>query len=178
MAEKKTEAVKDLKDIKDAVKADAKDSKTEVTAATESTATEAPKREKKVDALGRAYATGRRKDAVARVWLKPGSGKIVVNGKDQKNYFSRKTHQLIMNQPFLAVNAVGHYDVMATVKGGGLSGQAGAVRHGISRALENYAPEMRPPLKKAGMLTRDARTVERKKVGKHKARRTKQWAKR
>lgn len=171
----KTEAVKDLKDIKDAVKADAKAAPA---VAKEEKSAEAPKREKKVDELGRAYATGRRKDAVARVWLKPGSGKIVVNGKDQTQYFPRKTHQLIMNQPFLAVNAVGHYDIMATVKGGGLSGQAGAVRHGISRALENFDPEMRPPLKKAGMLTRDARTVERKKVGKHKARRTKQWAKR
>ncbi|MFP4313420.1 MAG: 30S ribosomal protein S9 [Alphaproteobacteria bacterium] len=179
MAEK-TETVKDLKDIKDVVKADAKAGQAvaPTAVATSSTTEEAPKREKKVDDLGRAYATGRRKDAVARVWLKPGSGKIVVNGKDQTSYFPRKTHQLIMNQPFLAVNAVGHYDVMCTVKGGGLSGQAGAVRHGISRALENFDPEMRPPLKKAGMLTRDSRVVERKKVGKHKARRTKQWAKR
>lgn len=174
----KTETVKDLKDIKDAVKADAKDAKADTASTTENTTEEAPKREKKVDELGRSYATGRRKDAVARVWLKPGSGKIIVNGKDQTQYFPRKTHQLIMNQPFLAVNAVGHYDIMATVKGGGLSGQAGAVRHGISRCLENFDPEMRPSLKKAGMLTRDARTVERKKVGKHKARRTKQWAKR
>ena len=177
MAEKKTETVNDLKDLKTAVKADAKENKaTEKTE--EAQSEDAPKREKKVDELGRAYATGRRKDAVARVWLKPGSGKIVVNGKDQTNYFSRKTHQLIMNQPFLVVNAVGHYDVMCTVKGGGLSGQAGAVRHGISRALENFDPQLRPPLKKAGMLTRDSRIVERKKVGKHKARRTKQWAKR
>ena len=177
MAEKKTETVNDLKDLKTAVKADAKENKaTEKTE--EAQSEDAPKREKKVDELGRAYATGRSKDAVARVWLKPGSGKIVVNGKDQTNYFSRKTHQLIMNQPFLVVNAVGHYDVMCTVKGGGLSGQAGAVRHGISRALENFDPQLRPPLKKAGMLTRDSRIVERKKVGKHKARRTKQWAKR
>lgn len=176
MADKKTETVKDLKDIKDAVAADATATPTATDNAVATA--ETPKREKKVDELGRAYATGRRKDAVARVWLKPGSGKIVVNGKDQTNYFSRKTHQLIMNQPFLVVNAVGHYDVMCTVKGGGLSGQAGAVRHGISRALENFDPEMRPPLKKAGMLTRDSRIVERKKVGKHKARRTKQWAKR
>lgn len=139
---------------------------------------EAPKREKKVDALGRSYGTGRRKDAVARVWLRAGSGKVVVNGRDQAEYFARQTQRLVLNQPFLIVNSVGRFDVMCTVKGGGLSGQAGAVRHGISRALENFDPEYRPALKKAGMLTRDARIVERKKVGKHKARRTKQWAKR
>ncbi len=139
---------------------------------------EAPKREKQVDAKGRAYGTGRRKDAVARVWVKRGNGKVVVNGKDQAVYFARQTHRLILNQPFLIVNGVGQYDVMCTVKGGGLSGQAGAVRHGISRALQNFDPEMRGELKKAGMLTRDDRIVERKKVGKHKARRTKQWAKR
>lgn len=136
------------------------------------------KKEPKLDKLGRAYATGRRKDAVARVWLKPGSGRVVVNGKDQAIYFSRQTHRLILNQPFLIVDRVGKFDVMATVAGGGLSGQAGAVRHGISRALENFDPALRPPLKKAGMMTRDDRIVERKKVGKHKARRTKQWAKR
>lgn len=136
------------------------------------------KRVKTVDKLGRAYGTGRRKDAVARVWVKPGSGKVVVNGRDQNVYFGRQTHRLILNQPFLIVNSVGHFDVMCTVKGGGLSGQAGAVRHGISRALENFDPNFRPALKKAGMLTRDSRIVERKKVGKHKARRTKQWAKR
>lgn len=135
-------------------------------------------REKKVDKLGRAYATGRRKDAVARVWLKPGTGKVVVNGRDQSVYFARHTQRLILNQPFLIVSSVGHFDVVCTVKGGGLSGQAGAVRHGISRALENFDPQYRPALKKAGMLTRDPRVVERKKVGKHGARRTKQWAKR
>jgi small subunit ribosomal protein S9 len=135
-------------------------------------------RVKKVDAQGRAYGTGRRKDAVARVWVKPGSGKVTVNGRDQSVYFARHTHRLILNQPFLIVNSVGHYDVTCTVVGGGLSGQAGAVRHGISRALQNFNPELRPALKKAGMLTRDARTVERKKVGMHGARRTKQWAKR
>ena len=131
-----------------------------------------------LDKQGRAYGTGRRKDAVARVWIKPGTGKVVVNGRDQAKYFARQTQRLILNQPFLIVNSVGKFDVMCTVKGGGLSGQAGAVRHGISRALENFDPEMRPALKKAGMMTRDARVVERKKVGKHKARRTKQWAKR
>ena len=139
---------------------------------------EPQKKEPKLDKLGRAYATGRRKDAVARVWLKPGAGRVVVNGKDQAIYFSRQTHRLILNQPFLVVDRVGKFDVMATVAGGGLSGQAGAVRHGISRALENFDPALRPPLKKAGMMTRDDRIVERKKVGKHKARRTKQWAKR
>ena len=135
-------------------------------------------RVKTVDAQGRAYATGRRKDAVARVWIKPGSGKVVVNGRDQTVYFARQTQRLVLNQPFLIVDRVGQFDVMCTVKGGGLSGQAGAVRHGISRALENFEPELRPALKKAGMLTRDSRTVERKKIGKHKARRSKQWAKR
>ena len=125
-----------------------------------------------------AYGTGRRKDAVARVWVKPGNGKVTVNGRDQTVYFARQTQQLILNQPFLIINQVGKFDVICTVKGGGLSGQAGAVRHGISRALEKFEPEFRPALKTAGMLTRDARIVERKKVGKHKARRTKQWAKR
>lgn len=136
------------------------------------------KREPKVDARGRSYATGRRKDAVARVWLQRGNGKVTVNGRDQAVYFARQTQRLILNQPFLIVGSVGHFDIVCTVKGGGLSGQAGAVRHGISRALENFDPQYRPALKKAGMLTRDSRVVERKKVGKHGARRTKQWAKR
>lgn len=180
-APKKEEAVKDLKDLGEAVQ----DAKAEEAAAEKleaiiapATAEEPIKREKKVDDQGRAYATGRRKDAVARVWVKPGSGKVVVNGRDQAVYFARQTQRLVLNQPFLIVGAVGKYDVMCTVKGGGLSGQAGAVRHGISRALENYDPDLRPALKKAGMLTRDDRIVERKKVGKHKARRSKQWAKR
>ena len=164
--------VKDLKDLGGAV------ATSDATQTAEVVETAAQKREPKVDNLGRAYGTGRRKDAVARVWVKRGSGKVVVNGRDQGEYFARKTQQLVLNQPFLIVNAVGQFDVICTVKGGGLSGQAGAVRHGISRALENFDPEMRPALKKAGMLTRDARIVERKKVGKHKARRTKQWAKR
>ena len=176
MADKK---ITDMKNIAGAVAADSKapaEEKAAAPAKTEEAA--APKRERKVDAQGRSYATGRRKDAVARVWVKPGSGKVVVNGKDQSKYFARQTHRLILNQPFLVVNGVGRYDVTCTVKGGGLSGQAGAVRHGISRALEGQDPELRPALKKAGMLTRDDRIVERKKVGKHKARRTKQWAKR
>ena len=177
MAEKKDETIKDLKDIGEAV-AETK-AETEENTEKAPAQSEAPvERVQKLDAQGRAYATGRRKDAVARVWLKPGSGKVVVNGKDQKDYFSRQTHRLILNQPFLIVNRVGQFDIMCTVKGGGLSGQAGAVRHGISRALENFEPALRPSLKKAGMITRDDRIVERKKVGKHKARRTKQWAKR
>ncbi len=135
-------------------------------------------RVQELDAKGRAYGTGRRKDAVARVWLQRGTGKVTVNGRDQSIYFARHTQRLILNQPFLVVESVGHYDVVCTVKGGGLSGQAGAVRHGISRALEKFDPTYRPALKKAGMMTRDARIVERKKVGKHGARRTKQWAKR
>jgi len=167
-----SEAVKDLKDLKDVV-ADAPAG--DDAAATSS---EPSSREPKLDKLGRAYGTGRRKDAVARVWVKPGSGQVTVNGRDQSIYFARKTQQLILNQPFLITDAVGQFDVICTVKGGGLSGQAGAVRHGISRALENFDPALRPALKAAGMLTRDARIVERKKVGKHKARRTKQWAKR
>jgi len=185
MADKKDEKVTDLKDIASAVeqsKADAKSNTPEVAdkAAEKSEVEEAVpvKKEPKIDNLGRAYATGRRKDAVARVWLKPGSGKVTVNGKDQNNYFTRTTHRLILNQPFLVVDRVGHFDIICTVKGGGLSGQAGAVRHGISRALENFEPTLRPSLKKAGMMTRDDRIVERKKVGKHKASRTKQWAKR
>lgn len=172
MAEKKEKAaVKDLKDLGDVATAAPKADAGVVEAA------DAPKKPK-VDKLGRAYATGRRKDAVARVWIKRGSGKVTVNGRDQSIYFARQTQRLILNQPFLIVNSVGHFDVICTVKGGGLSGQAGAVRHGISRALENFDPDTRPALKKAGMLTRDSRVVERKKVGKHKARRTKQWAKR
>lgn len=168
------EAVKDLKDLKDAVVTeDAPAASTEAT-----TETKAVLKEKKVDDLGRAYATGRRKESVARVWLKKGSGKVTVNGKAQDKYFGRQTHLLVLNQPFLIADRVSAFDVVCTVKGGGLSGQAGAVRHGISRALENFEPELRPVLKKAGMLTRDSRVVERKKIGKHKARRTKQWAKR
>jgi small subunit ribosomal protein S9 len=150
------------------------------TAPVQETSGEQPRapRVQKLDPQGRAQATGRRKGAVARVWLKPGRGTVTVNGRDQTIYFARHTQRLVLNQPFLIVNRVGQYDVIATVTGGGLSGQAGAVRHGISRALENYEPDLRGLLKKAGMLTRDSRIVERKKVGRHKARRSKQWAKR
>ena len=146
--------------------------------AEKATQAKAEPKEPKIDSFGRSYATGRRKESVARVWIKKGTGKVIVNDKPQDQYFGRQTHLLVLNQPFLIVDRVGQFDVICTVKGGGLSGQAGAVRHGISRALENFEPTLRPALKKAGMLTRDARVVERKKVGKHKARRSKQWAKR
>lgn len=132
----------------------------------------------KLDEFGRAYATGRRKDAVARVWIKPGSGKITVNGRDSTVYFARPVLRMLINQPFSVVDRVGHFDVMCTVTGGGLSGQAGAVRHGISRALTHYDPALRPALKAAGFLTRDSRVVERKKYGRAKARRSFQFSKR
>ncbi len=130
------------------------------------------------DSLGRSYATGKRKDAVARVWLKPGSGKVVVNGKEMDKYFARPVLQLILRQPFQVAGVEGEFDVMATVKGGGLTGQAGAVKHGISKALQLYNPDLRGPLKAAGFLTRDSRVVERKKFGKRKARRSFQFSKR
>ena len=137
-----------------------------------------PLREKQVDAQGRAYATGRRKDAVARVWIKPGSGKVVVNGRDQDVYFARPTLRLVLNQPFQISEREGQYDVIATVKGGGLSGQAGAVKHGISQALTKFEPALRGVVKAAGFLTRDSRAVERKKYGKAKARKSFQFSKR
>jgi small subunit ribosomal protein S9 len=135
-------------------------------------------REQQLDKQGRAYATGRRKDAVARVWLKPGSGKIIVNGRDQTVYFARPTLRLIINQVFDITERRDQYDVIATVKGGGLSGQAGAVRHGISTALTRYEPLLRTTVKRAGFLTRDPRVVERKKYGRAKARRSFQFSKR
>ena len=135
-------------------------------------------REQQLDKHGRAYATGRRKDAVARVWLKPGSGKIVVNGREQEVYFARPTLRLVINQPFGITDRVGQYDVVATVKGGGLSGQAGAVLHGIAQALSRYEPTLRTTVKRAGFLTRDSRVVERKKYGRAKARRSFQFSKR
>ena len=138
----------------------------------------APLREQELDAQGRAYATGRRKDAVARVWLKPGTGKIIVNGRDQEVYFARPTLRLIINQVFGIADRVGQYDVVATVIGGGLSGQAGAVRHGISQALTRYEPALRTTVKREGFLTRDPRVVERKKYGRAKARRSFQFSKR
>jgi small subunit ribosomal protein S9 len=137
-----------------------------------------PLRDKEVDAQGRAYATGRRKDAVARVWLKPGSGKVTVNGRDQETYFARPTLRLVINQPFQVSDREGQYDVVATVKGGGLSGQAGAVKHGIAQALSKFEPALRGAVKAAGFLTRDSRVVERKKYGRAKARRSFQFSKR
>ena len=139
---------------------------------------EAPLREQQLDKFGRAYATGRRKDAVARVWLKPGSGKITVNGRDQQVYFARPTLRLVINQPFGITERDGQYDIIATVKGGGLSGQAGAVLHGIAQALTRYEPVLRSTVKRAGFLTRDSRAVERKKYGKAKARKSFQFSKR
>jgi small subunit ribosomal protein S9 len=133
---------------------------------------------KKVDAQGRAYATGKRKNAVARVWLKPGVGKIEVNAKDFSQYFARPVLQMLLKQPLQAANRLDQFDIMATVTGGGLSGQAGAVRHGISKALTYFEPELRPVLKKGGFLTRDSRVVERKKYGRVKARRSFQFSKR
>jgi small subunit ribosomal protein S9 len=135
-------------------------------------------REQEIDAQGRAYATGRRKDAVARVWLKPGTGKIVVNGRDQEIYFARPSLRLVINQPFGVTERTGQYDVIATVKGGGLSGQAGAVKHGIAQALSKYEPTLRSAVKSEGFLTRDSRVVERKKYGKAKARKSFQFSKR
>ena len=138
----------------------------------------APIREKEIDAQGRAYATGRRKDAVARVWIKPGSGKITVNGRDQEVYFARPTLRLVINQVFDVSDRTGQYDVVCTVKGGGLSGQAGAVKHGIAQALSKFEPLLRSSVKSAGFLTRDSRVVERKKYGKAKARKSFQFSKR
>jgi small subunit ribosomal protein S9 len=137
-----------------------------------------PLRERIVDAQGRSYATGRRKDAVARVWIMPGTGRVIVNGRDQTSYFARPTLRLVINQPFEVTDRKDQFDVICTVKGGGLSGQAGAVKHGISQALTKYEPALRAPVKAAGFLTRDSRTVERKKYGKAKARKSFQFSKR
>ena len=139
---------------------------------------EAPVHVKKIDSLGRSYATGKRKDAVARVWIKPGSGKILVNKKDFTDYFGRPVLQMVVQQPIVAVARTGQYDIVATVSGGGLSGQAGALRHGISKALTYYEPDLRGILKKGGFITRDSRVVERKKYGRAKARRSFQFSKR
>ena len=138
----------------------------------------APLREQQLDKHGRAYATGRRKDAIARVWLKPGSGKITINGREQEVYFARPTLRLVINQPFGVAGREGQYDVVATVVGGGLSGQAGAVKHGIAQALTRFEPALRSVVKQAGFLTRDPRVVERKKYGRAKARRSFQFSKR
>jgi len=138
----------------------------------------APVYVQKIDAQGRAYATGKRKDAVARVWVKPGGGRITVNGKNYVEYFARPVLQMVLEQPLVAASRKGQYDIVCTVSGGGLSGQAGAVRHGVSKALTHYEPELRGVLKKGGFLTRDSRVVERKKYGKRKARRSFQFSKR
>ncbi|MEM9751086.1 MAG: 30S ribosomal protein S9 [Pseudomonadota bacterium] len=152
---------------------DLKDIAPEAVAADE----EAP-REPKIDAAGRAYATGKRKTAVARVWIKPGAGRIMVNDKDQEAYFGRPVLRMIMAQPLAVADRLNQYDVICTVKGSGPSGQAGAIRHGIAKALTNYEPELRGVLKSGGFLTRDSRVVERKKYGRRKARRSFQFSKR
>ena len=138
----------------------------------------APQHVQKLDSLGRAYATGKRKNAIARVWIKPGKGVITVNDKDFTKYFARPVLQMLLQQPLTAANRNAQYDIMATVLGGGLSGQAGAVRHGISKALTYFEPDLRGVLKKGGFLTRDSRVVERKKYGRMKARRSYQFSKR
>ncbi len=141
-------------------------------------APEAPKHVQKLDKQGRAYATGKRKNAVARVWIKPGSGKILINTKTIETYFARPVLRMLIQQPFQIANRAGQYDVTCTVSGGGLSGQAGALRHGISKALTYFEPDLRGPLKKGGFMTRDSRVVERKKYGRKKARRSFQFSKR
>lgn len=176
------EEIKSLDGLKDAVAgtaADAAEAPAPVEAEAPVVASEpAIHREPQRDDLGRSYATGKRKDAVARVWIKPGSGKVVVNGKDVNAYFARPVLQMILRQPFQVAGVEGQFDVMATVKGGGLSGQAGAVKHGVSKALQLYDPSLRAALKAAGFLTRDSRVVERKKFGKAKARKSFQFSKR
>ena len=165
---------KNLSDLKSAVAekaATAPASAQKIAASTE-------ERKQELDSKGRAYGTGRRKDAVAKVWVSRGSGKIVVNDRDVVQYFARGTQRLVIAQPFEVSGRVGQFDVMCTVSGGGLSGQAGAVRHGISRALVHFEPALHTILKKAGLLTRDSRAVERKKYGRHKARKSMQWVKR
>ncbi|MBO9725799.1 MAG: 30S ribosomal protein S9 [Novosphingobium sp.] len=170
-----TETVQSLSDLKDLGEVAAVETSEE---AFKPVVSNAPLREQQLDAYGRAYATGRRKDAVARVWVKPGTGKFIINGRDQEVYFARPTLRLVINQPFQVAGRDGAYDVIATVKGGGLSGQAGAVKHGIAQALSKYEPALRASVKAAGFLTRDPRVVERKKYGRAKARRSFQFSKR
>jgi small subunit ribosomal protein S9 len=148
------------------------------TASVAAVVNDAPVHEQKLDAQGRAYATGKRKNAIARVWIKPGAGKITVNGKEFNAFFARPVLQMVLQQPIVAAARKDQYDIVATVSGGGLSGQAGAVRHGISKALTYFEPELRGVLKAGGFLTRDSRVVERKKYGKAKARRSFQFSKR
>ena len=179
MSDVKTDLA-DLKDIAGAAVVDAPAAAEgdAAPAAVEPPVSTMPLREQELDKFGRAYATGRRKDAVARVWLKPGKGKITVNGRDQETYFARPTLRLVLNQVFAITEREGQYDVDVTVKGGGLSGQAGAVKHGISQALTKYEPALRSAVKAEGFLTRDSRKVERKKYGKAKARKSFQFSKR
>ena len=183
MADKKS--LSDLAELtKEPAAAPVEETETEASAPAEETPAApppveaAPLREQQLDKYGRAYATGRRKDAIARVWLKPGSGKIEINGREQEVYFARPTLRLVINQPFGVAGREGAYDVVATVVGGGLSGQAGAVKHGIAQALTRFEPALRSVVKQAGFLTRDSRAVERKKYGRAKARRSFQFSKR
>jgi small subunit ribosomal protein S9 len=178
MSEDTRQSLSDLKDLAAATAAPAAPVEEAVAPAPIVKSTVAVLREREIDAQGRSYATGRRKDAVARVWLKPGTGRIIVNGRDQTAYFARPTLRLVINQPFTVADRAEQFDVIATVKGGGLSGQAGAVKHGIAQALTKYEPALRPVVKAAGFLTRDSRTVERKKYGRAKARRSFQFSKR
>lgn len=177
MAEEK-KTLEDLKEVVVAAKAEAAAGGAVEAGEAVVAADEAPKYEQKLDAQGRAYATGKRKDAIARVWIKPGSGKVTINGRDPETYFARPVLRLIINQPWVVSDRADQFDVVCTVKGGGLSGQAGAVKHGISKALTHYEPALRGVLKKAGFLTRDSRVVERKKYGRAKARRSFQFSKR
>tara|TARA_R110000787_G_scaffold1497_12_gene6378 strand:- start:16304 stop:16840 length:537 start_codon:yes stop_codon:yes gene_type:complete len=172
-------SLEDLKDLTKGAAADAPavaEKGAEVIEAAEVIEVELP--DPVIDGQGRSYATGKRKNAIARVWIKPGSGKVTVNGRDQDVYFARPVLRMILLQPFEITDRVGQFDIVCTVKGGGLSGQAGAVRHGISKALTLYEPALRPALKAEGFLTRDSRTVERKKYGRAKARRSFQFSKR
>lgn len=180
MSEDTRQSLADLKDLTSAAvpAAPAAPAEEAAPAAPVVKSTLAVLREREIDAQGRSYATGRRKDAVARVWLKPGTGRIIVNGRDQTAYFARPTLRLVINQPFEVADRTEQFDVIATVKGGGLSGQAGAVKHGIAQALSKYEPTLRPLVKAAGFLTRDSRTVERKKYGRAKARKSFQFSKR
>ncbi|QZH76414.1 MAG: 30S ribosomal protein S9 [Erythrobacter sp.] len=179
MATEENNTANDLADIKDVIgDAPVAAEAAEAAAPVAPAAPTMPLREQEIDAQGRAYATGRRKDATARVWIKPGTGKVTVNGRDQEVYFARPTLRLVINQPFTISEREGQYDVVCTVAGGGLSGQAGAVKHGISQALTRYEPALRSIIKAAGFLTRDSRVVERKKYGKAKARRSFQFSKR
>ncbi|MFO1239110.1 MAG: 30S ribosomal protein S9 [Sphingomonadaceae bacterium] len=178
MSEDTRQSLSDLKDLAAAAAAPAAPVVEAAAPAPVVKSTVAVLREREIDAQGRSYATGRRKDAVARVWLKPGTGRIIVNGRDQTAYFARPTLRLVINQPFAVADRTEQFDVIATVKGGGLSGQAGAVKHGIAQALSKYEPTLRPLVKAAGFLTRDSRTVERKKYGRAKARKSFQFSKR